>query len=359
MINETNIRLQSTRYQGSKRKLIPWMYPIFKDIKFNSVLDVFGGTGVVSYLLKQMGKKVIYNDFLEFNHQIGLSLIENQKVKLEENDIKWLLKSIDLNNDSNNFIASTFKNIYFNNNENVWLDNVILRIHNMNSYDSETLRYKKAIAFNTLFQSCLVKRPFNLFHRKNLSIRKKRIHRSFGNKTTWEKPFEQLFNKYSAELNSLVFQSKNKCEAICKPFTELNLYDVDLVYLDPPYLNIDGKNETANYFDIYHFLEGIMIYPEWSTRINRESKNLKLHNYKKNVFKKDNIYEVYDSMFEIFKKSKIVLSYKSDGIPSIRFLSDRLKKLGKNVSIKSLEYSYSLKKNHLDRKNREYLIIGQ
>jgi adenine-specific DNA-methyltransferase len=359
MLNETNIRLQSTRYQGSKRKLIPWMYSIFKEIEFESVLDVFGGTGVVSYLFKQMGKKVIYNDFLEFNHQIGISLIENQLVKLEEKDIKWLLKNSDSKNESYNFISSTFKNIYYKNNENIWLDNVVSHIHNMNSYNSDILRYKKALAFNALFQSCLVKRPFNLFHRKNLAIRTKRIHRSFGNKTTWERPFEQLFNRYSTELNDLVFQSKNECKAICKSFSQLNSYEVDLVYLDPPYLNIDGKNETANYFDIYHFLEGIMVYPDWTTRIDRESKNLKLLNDKKNIFKKDEIYDIYDSMFEKFKKSKIVLSYKSDGLPSIRFLTDRLKKLGKSVSIRSLEYSYSLKKKHIGRKNREYLIIGQ
>ena len=152
MISESEIKIQSTRYQGSKRKLIYWLYSIFKDIEFNSVLDVFGGTGTVSFLLKQLGKKVIYNDFLEFNHQIGISLIENNQIKFEENDINHLLVNAKIANGMHNFISSTFKNIYYKKNENIWLDNVISNIFNLNSYDSTTLRFKKAIAFNALFQ---------------------------------------------------------------------------------------------------------------------------------------------------------------------------------------------------------------
>ncbi|MBA4312607.1 MAG: DNA methyltransferase [Chlorobiaceae bacterium] len=359
MIKEKeHFSLQSTRYQGSKRKLIPWMSTIFKDLEFENVLDVFGGTGVVSYLFKLMGKSVVYNDYLEFNHQIGISLIENQNVRLETKDINHLINNSKLDSGNQGFISSTFKNIYYKENENIWLDNVISKIHNLNSYDSKTLRYKKAIAFNALFQSCLVKRPFNLFHRNNLSIRTRRVQRTFGNKTTWERSFEDLFIRYTKEINDLVIHTKYKCEAICKPVSGLNSNGFDLVYLDPPYLNKDGKNETANYFDIYHFLEGITIYPDWSNNIDKGSKNLKLINYKENIFKKDNIYNVYDLMFDKFKNCIIVLSYKSDGLPSIQFLTNRLKQLGKNVRIKSLDYSYSLKKNNKDKRDREFIIIG-
>ena len=209
------------------------------------------------------------------------------------------------------------------------------------------------------FKTCLVKRPFNLFHRKNLSIRTKNVSRTFGNKTTWETPFEHLFRRYVKEINALIFDSKNECKAKCKSLSDLDPYGVDLVYLDPPYLSKDGKNETSNYFDIYHFLEGIMIYPDWKKQIDVKSKNLKLINYKEKIFKKEGIYDLYDSMFQKFKDSKIILSYKSDGIPSIKFLTDRLKYIGKKVSTKSIEYSYSLKKNHVDKKGREYIIIAK
>jgi len=49
--------IPTTRYQGSKRKILPWIYDCIKDIEFNTVLDAFGGSGVVSCLFKRMGKR--------------------------------------------------------------------------------------------------------------------------------------------------------------------------------------------------------------------------------------------------------------------------------------------------------------
>ncbi|MBD3353455.1 MAG: DNA methyltransferase, partial [Candidatus Lokiarchaeota archaeon] len=67
----------STRYRGSKTKIIPYIWNIVKDLNFESVLDCFGGTGSVSYLFKKKHKQVLYNDHLRFNHIVGRALIEN------------------------------------------------------------------------------------------------------------------------------------------------------------------------------------------------------------------------------------------------------------------------------------------
>jgi len=72
----------STRFQGSKLKIVDWIWDNVKVLEFNSVLDAFGGTGSVSYMLK--GKVVYYNDILKFNHYIGLALIENESTNLSE-----------------------------------------------------------------------------------------------------------------------------------------------------------------------------------------------------------------------------------------------------------------------------------
>ncbi|MCG2693424.1 DNA adenine methylase [Candidatus Parcubacteria bacterium] len=45
--------LPSTRYQGSKYKIIKWIDYYTKDLKFDSVLDAFGGTGCVGYMFKK------------------------------------------------------------------------------------------------------------------------------------------------------------------------------------------------------------------------------------------------------------------------------------------------------------------
>ena len=72
----------STRYQGSKAKLVDWIWDQIADLDFTTCLDAFGGTGAVSYRLKQAGKHVTYNDLLRFNYYFGLALIENKQVQL-------------------------------------------------------------------------------------------------------------------------------------------------------------------------------------------------------------------------------------------------------------------------------------
>ena len=191
--------LPTTRYQGSKRKIADWIYSSVKKVKFNTVLDVFGGTGVISYLFKKMNKNITYNDYLDFNYKIGLSIIENKSVRFSRHDVENLF--INSNQiESPGFIDAVFKGIYYPTKENIWLDSIVTNLYSFNSYDEEILKYKKAIAFNALFQSCLCKRPFNLFHRKNLNLRRKRVGRSFGNKITWEKPFDELFKNLLRKL---------------------------------------------------------------------------------------------------------------------------------------------------------------
>src|SRR5712692_6121541 len=106
----------STRYQGSKRKIVPWLWTYFRELDFTSALDVFGGTGSVSYLLKGMGKEVTYNDYLQFNHLIGTALIENDETNLTQDDIDAALGPVP--NFSRRFVSDVFKGVYFTKKEN-------------------------------------------------------------------------------------------------------------------------------------------------------------------------------------------------------------------------------------------------
>jgi adenine-specific DNA methylase len=78
-------------FRGSKLKIVEWIWDAIKDLDFASALDAFGGTACVGYMLKEKGKKVIYNDLLKFNWYIGLALIENDKVKLTDKEVDFLL----------------------------------------------------------------------------------------------------------------------------------------------------------------------------------------------------------------------------------------------------------------------------
>ena len=64
-------RLRSTRFYGSKRKLLPWIYSNIASLEFETALDLFGGSASVSLLFKIMRKSVVYHDGLLFNEDVG------------------------------------------------------------------------------------------------------------------------------------------------------------------------------------------------------------------------------------------------------------------------------------------------
>ena len=351
--------IPTTRYQGSKRKILPWLYECMKGYEFHTVLDAFGGSGMVSCLLKRMGKRVTYNDLFRFNQMIGESVVENNRTLLTENDVESILTN---NGDDRTFISDNFGGIYYLDVENQWLDRVIGNIESLEAqYKGRKLRHKKAIAYNALFQSCLAKRPYNLFHRKNLEMRTRDVERSFGNKTTWNKPFEEHFRRFVKEINNAVLYSPEACRAICQDVFDIRTGHYDLVYLDPPYLKKRGEgNESSDYLKGYHFLEGIARYDEWTKIIDRETLNRRIApTYAPNYFKASGAQEVFERLIKKFSGSIIVLSYRYGGTPTIDELSEIMRKYKGHLDVYDRHYKYALNKQNGDAaSNREYLLVG-
>lgn len=337
--------LPSTRYQGSKYKILKWIDYYTKDLKFDSVLDAFGGTGCVGYMFKKNGKQVFYNDSLKFNHYVGLAIIENSKTTLTNEDIDFILKKHSKIKYPT-FIYDTFHEIYFTDEENKWLDVVITNIEQIKD------KNKKALAFYALFQACIIKRPYNLFHRKNLYIRTAEVERSFGNKKTWDTPFEDHFRKFVEEGNNAVFNNGKENKAFHSDIFDLDI-KTDLVYIDTPYISIKGIG--VNYFDFYHFLEGIVFYDEWPNLIDEKSKHKKIKNGKNEWCNKGEIHQAFEKLFKKFKDSILVVSYRDDGTPTINELVELLKKHKKTIEVKKLDYKYVLSNGN----SKEVLIIAQ
>lgn len=354
-IAKSDIKTHSTRYRGSKRKIIDWLLTNIEYLEYESVLDAFGGSGVVSYMFKNIGKKVTYNDSLKFNHYIGKSLIENDFINVTEREIDELVKTCK-SKKYPDFIQKTFPDIFYLEEENKWLDSII---YNINSLWSENERYKKEIAFNALFQSCLVKRPFNLFHRKNLNIRTASVTRTFGNKSSWDSSFELQFRKFINEINSFVFSNGTECKALNEDIFHFNNTNFDLVYIDPPYLNSIGNDESINYLSMYHFLEGISHYNDWQHKINWNTQNRSFkHDNNANYFTKPHIEMSFCRMIEKFKNSTLVISYKSDGFPTIEYITEILYSYKNDVSVKTIDYKYALNKKS-KKDSKEVLFIAK
>ncbi len=322
------------------------MWEQISEYNFSSCLDAFGGTGSVAYRLKQEGKQVAYNDLLRFNYQFGLALIENNNVRLNSEEINWILQR-HLDTDYPSFTRDNFKDIYYTDEENSWIDQTITNIRKLEN------PYKFALAFFALCQACIIKRPYNLFHRKNLYLRFADVERSFGNKTTWDKPFKDWFRLFITEVNNAVFSNDQDCRSL-----NFDVYEVpdqyDLVYIDTPY--ITRKSVSVDYYWFYHFLEGLAMYEQWGEHIDFESKHRRLKPIKSDWVQKNRIHIAFDRIFKKFADSILVISYRSDGIPSEAELVSMLRKYKPSVRVEHFgQYKYVLSKNS---QSSEILIIG-
>ena len=167
------------------------------------------------------------------------------------------------------YVYETFNDIYFTDEENLWIDMVVNNIKHLRN------KYKKALAYYGLFQSCIIKRPYNLFHRKNLYMRLNNVKRNFGNKTTWDTPFENHFKQFIHEANNAIFSNGRNNTSLNMDVFDINGH-YDLIYIDTPY--ISNKGVGVDYYGFYHFLEGLVQYDKWNEIIDNNSKHKRLKN---------------------------------------------------------------------------------
>jgi adenine-specific DNA methylase len=347
VVDQRQATFPPTRYQGSKRKLLGWIWEQVRDLPFDTVLDAFGGTGAVSYLFKQQGKEVTYNDVLAFNHQIGTALIENDSTRLSDADVGRVIRP----NGSpryDDFIERTFGGIYFTDEENRWLDVAAQNIGRLRN------RHRRAMAYYALYQSCIAKRPYNLFHRKNLYMRTADVGRSFGNKTTWDRSFEDHFRQHVAAANAAVIDTGRRCRALNLDAGEVP-GELDLVYIDPPY--VSARNVGVDYYGFYHFLEGLTDYEGWPERIDYDSKHRRLQPVPNPWTRAEANIEAFRQVFCRYADSILVVSYRSDGCPSTEQLAELLAEVKPRVRVVRQDgYQYVLSKN---QRSREVLLIAR
>jgi len=348
-LNEQSFTYPSTRYTGSKRRFLDWIWQHVKDLKFNSALDVFGGTASVSLLFKRQGKRVHYNDLLKFNQIIGKAVVENDSVIVTDADVEKVINGS--SGDHPDFIQKHYQGTFFLDHENVWLDRVVSNIRAVKN------PYKRSIFLASLFQACLAKRPFNLFHRANLYLRTSRVKRTFGNKTTWERPFPELLKRYVAEYNKAIFSNKKK-NRVVGGFDALSVPNgVDLVYCDPPYFASDASQGT-DYLSFYHFLEGLADYSRWERRLHQNGSSYPRYSGDENIkrfSRKADINFVFQSLIDRFQDNIIVLSYQSGGVLKKSEIIEMFSSVGKKVRVYEKPHRYVLSKEQ----RRELLFIAE
>jgi len=209
------------------------------------------------------------------------------------------------------------------------------------------------MAWFAIFQAAMAKRPYNLFHRANLYMRTADVRRGFGNKATWDRSFADHFRAAATEANAAVIDSGGCCRAICKDALDVTP-GFDLVYIDPPYVN--GSGVGVDYRGFYHFLEGLTRYDEWPGMIDESSKHRRLRPTPDPWGRAATNREMFRRLFDHFRGSQLVVSYRSDGSPSLDELASMLRDVKRRVRVvDGARYQYVLSTK---RGTREALLIG-
>lgn len=341
--------LPVTRYYGSKRKLVDKIWDVLQErhVEFNSFLDVFGGTGIMSYNMARHGKEVTYNDIFAFNCKIAEALLTTPRGTLSSQEALALLNPVN-GREYHHYIEDIFSGIYYTDEEDRTIDTVAQNIMHLP-------QRQQASAYYVLFQSCLIKRPFNLFHRRNLNLRENHVESNFGNYVTWEKSFEILFKQFVDELNCFQFEQVPNVAIV--NHTALECPNVaDLVYIDTPYFN--KKSSAVSYHARYHFLEGLVFYNDIPVHVNYDKVNREIQIHKSAEFEsRTNYLHDLNELLGHYPDSTIVMSYTSEGYPSIEDLEAQLRRHKQHIEVIYFgKYNFALNRSNQNR--QEVLFIA-
>ena len=334
-------KFPATRYMGSKNKLLPHIRDVIRQLDCKTVLDLFSGSGVVSYMLKAEGKQVISNDYMALCTTYTKALVENNGILLPAEVAESLLLTAA---DSDYFVQKTFKDLYFKDEENILIDNIRANIKRLRN------PYERAIATASLIRACFKKRPRGIFTYVG--------HRYDDGRKDLQISFEEQFLNAVQANNEAVFDNGHQNKVRRGDAMTIRVQP-DLVYMDPPYFSPHSDNE---YVRRYHFAEGIAC--DWQdVEMQWHTKTKKFKNYPTPFSTKNGAHDAFDRLFRKFKNSIQVVSYSSNSFPTLDEIVDLMAKYKQHVEVISVDYKYCLaNQSHKVSNNnndvQEYLFIG-
>lgn len=331
----------STRFMGSKRKLLGEIWNVASRFEFDSVVDLFSGSGIVGYMFKSHSKTVISNDYMAMSATFTKAMVENNTVTLPIAEAEKLLIK---QGEVDHFVSDTFKDLYYTDEENELID--ILRT-NIAAIDDQ---YKKAIAMTALIRACTKKRPRGIFTYTG--------HRYDDGRKDLQKTLSQQFLEAVEAVNNAVFDNHKANKSVNGDAMALDVEKPDLVYIDPPYYSPLSDNE---YVRRYHFIEGLA--RDWKgVEIQEHTKTKKFKSYPTPFSTKNGAYEAFDKLFSKFSGSILIVSYSSNSLPTQEDMVALMKKYKEHVEVVPVDYKYAFG-NQADAKThrnsvQEYLFIG-
>lgn len=331
----------ATRFMGSKSKILEQIWSVASNFEFDTVVDLFSGSGIVGYMFKAQGKSVISNDYMAMSASFTKAMIENNQVILPIEAAESLLIK---KKESDHFVFETFQGLYYSDLENELID--ILRTNI--SEISEP--YKHAIAMSALIRACTKKRPRGIFTYTG--------ERYNDGRKDLKKSLAQHFIEAVAAINNAVFDNGKENGSRYGDAMEFAVENPDLVYIDPPYYSPLSDNE---YVRRYHFVEGLA--RDWQgVEIQQNTLTKKFKSYPTPFSTRKGAADAFDQLFKKFSKSILIVSYSSNSQPDRFEMVTLLAKHKEHVDVVPIDYTYSFGNQKAAKTNRnkvqEYLFVA-
>ncbi|MCF6190922.1 MAG: Dam family site-specific DNA-(adenine-N6)-methyltransferase [Cocleimonas sp.] len=332
----------STRFMGSKNKLLQEIWSVASQFDFDSVIDLFSGSGVVSYMFKSYGKQVISNDYMSMSASFTKAMIENNSIILPLDEARKLLDSIAI---TDTFVQDTFKDLYYKDKDNELIDLLRFKIKKIRN------PYKRAIAMSALIRACLKKRPRGIFTYVG--------HRYDDGRKDLKMSFHEQFLEAVNTINLSIFDNGHSNKSRCGDAMTMQAKSGHLVYIDPPYYSRYSDNE---YVRRYHFVEGLA--KDWkNVEMQEHTKTKKFKSYPTPFSTRKGAHDAFDKLFKKYRNNILLVSYSSNSEPTRDEMVSLMSKYKQHVEVIPIKYQYSFgnrrkKTGSNNNSVSEYLFVG-
>lgn len=328
--------INNRRYLGSKYKLLDFIDSTISEncTNVNSIVDLFGGTGVVGNCFLNKGKEIYINDILKANYNSYKAWFGKEKIDILklENIINGYNNISDLGKISNYF-SENFSNTYFSENDCKKIGFIREDIEQKFKKNQINSRERNVLIASLVYSMDRIANTVGHYdaYRKLKSIKDKFVMYMVNVKEKNESNVH-IFNKDS---NELVREIK-----------------ADLIYIDPPY-------NSRQYGDSYHLLENIVMWDK--PKVFGIAKKMDRSNLKSNYCTNKAV-SSFEDLIKNCDCKYILVSYnntgnKANGRSNAKISDLEIKEiLGKKGKVKVFEQNYnnfttgkSIAKEHKER----------
>lgn len=310
----------TTRFMGSKEQLLGPLWAAIGRYSPRCVLDLCSGSGVVSYMLKSQGCRVISNDVMAMATLIAEALVVNSDAKLSEAEIEKIASAPGWRG---GMIWQLYGDLYYAEEDIAFLDAARLAVKSLPIS-------KRSLALAALVRACIKRRARGIFTYVG--------HRYDDGRKDLQVDLRTHFRSAAEQMNAAVF-GNGRDNQTCTVDLSTGLPDanVDAVYLDPPYFSPFSDNE---YVRRYHFTEALA--RDWEgVEIQPETKTKKIKNYPNPFRSEISCIRTISNVLDRYRGVPVVLSYSTNSLPDASTLLNVMRQHGRRPSVMEVDHRYS------------------